>query len=139
MQKLFEFAGNASSMDKLIEKVDRIYKNTQKPVDNKDDVLELIWDVQHQKNWTMRGGLKKAVDYVKNGCTKDDTVFYQRCSDARKYVLGTAKKTKDGIEKRWRSLEKEAAPSYQKNKNKKKNKNRAPGPCAILDRGVENM
>lgn len=139
MQKLFEFTGNASSMDKLIEKVDRIYKNTQKPVDNKDDVLELIWDVQHQKNWTMRGGLKKAVDYVRNGCTKEDTVFFQRCIDARKYVLETAKKTKDGVEKRWRSLEKEAAPSYQKNKNKKKNKNRAPGPCAILDRGVENM
>lgn len=136
MQKLVEFAGNASLMEKLLEKVDRIDRNTQKPVISNEDVLDLIRDVKQQKKWNMRGGLIKAVKYVKDGCNETDKVFYSRCIDARDFVLSTAKKTKEGVEKRWRSIYKNAQPSSKKIK---KNKNRAPGPCAILDRGVENM
>lgn len=90
---------------------------------------------------------KDALDFVRSECPNDDP-YYSECEKARNLCKDIAKgKNKaatyeENLKGVWATCYKYAIRKDWPPKTwrrRKKNKNCAPGPCAILDRGVENM
>ena len=103
----------------------------------REDVVNLVREIATDNKSLPRPSYPAAVRFIRHEVTANSH-YYQRSLSARQFAQKAAKPSKDGEEKFWRSVAKEAQPSYERRRMRGVRRG-PPGPVPILDRDAEHL